>query len=142
MREERLGRINAALGEDAVGRLVALSIAAERESILEDMLNKSLANYLLSRAGGNELYGEDARVGKVFISKFNNIYPYMADIGFSPKGMIQQRLRCVQMVMGVIDYQDKTYSFAPCCDELPTRLVEDVEGAMQMFGLKKSVKPY
>lgn len=142
MKDNKLNRVSAILGEDAVSRLVALSIATEREQALETMLNSSLQAYLSSRANGEERYGKDARVGKVFVSKFNNRNPYQADITFAPKGAILRQLRYSQSVIGVLDYSDKTYSFSHSAGELPEQLVEDVEGAMQMFGLHESIKPY
>jgi hypothetical protein len=142
MKDNKLSRVEAVLGEDAVSRIASLSIATGREDVLESMVNASLHAYLLSSHLGELKYGENGNYGRVFVSKFNNRNPYRADISFAPKGAAQRSFRCVQMVIGILDYSDRTYNINPCSSDVLDEVSSDVEGAMQMFGLKKSAKPY
>lgn len=131
---------------DGINRgLAGLASQAEDSYDFEDILTKAMqALYQLQPEGQANYSGDDPRVGKVWLCRFNNHQcPGNANIEYTPSPQYHNRFRYIQKGIGTINLREKTYYVGWGGDrgedfyQIPNALMRDTPKVMECLGLTR-----
>lgn len=127
----------------SISTLASYSRASNDARFMEEILNSILKGRFeeLNRTGEKPRYGrkaDEGSIGSIWLGRANNPDYHCMDISFCPSPRLQEKMRYIQRVIGVINLAKKEYGLASRDSCEPEEIFSHTERVMNDWGLKKT----